>query len=132
MPDRGEQQDDQGSALAAGQVVEAAQVPLAPLDDDPSSVVSGSPSTAMASLAEYSGVEVGLWQMTPGVMTDVEADEVFVVLSGTATVVIEPDETAPRRTLHLVPGSIVRLTAGMRTVWTVTETLRKLYVAPEA
>lgn len=132
MPDRGEQQDDQGSALAAGQVVEAAQVPLAPLDDDPSSVVSGSPSTAMASLAEYSGVEVGLWQMTPGVMTDVEADEVFVVLSGTATVVIEPDEAAPRRTLHLVPGSIVRLTAGMRTIWTVTETLRKLYVAPGA
>lgn len=132
MPDRGEQQDGQGSALAAGQAVEAAQVPLAPLDDDPSSVVSGSPSTAMASLAEYSGVEIGLWQMTPGVMTDVEADEVFVVLSGTATVVIEPDETAPRRTLHLVPGSIVRLTAGMRTIWTVTETLRKLYVAPGA
>jgi uncharacterized cupin superfamily protein len=31
--------------------------------------------------------------------------------------------------VELAPGSVVRLTAGMRTTWTVRETLRKIYVA---
>jgi uncharacterized cupin superfamily protein len=30
----------------------------------------------------------------------------------------------------LAPGSVVRLTAGMRTIWTVRQTLRKVYVSP--
>lgn len=131
MPNQLESQDDPGAALPPGRAVDPAAVALIPVHDDPSSVVSGSPSTAMTTLVEYPGAEIGLWQMTPGVMTDIEADEVFVVLSGSATVVVEPDDVSARRTLHLVPGSVVRLTAGMRTTWTVTETLRKLYVAPE-
>ena len=62
--------------------------------------------------------------MTAGVMTDVEADEVFVVLSGSATVEFA-DGTTP---LNLGPGDVARLAAGTETVWTVTETLRKVYL----
>ncbi len=84
----------------------------------------GQPTTATVGLDEFGGVEIGVWEMTPGAMSDIEADEVFVVLSGTATV--EFADAAP--TLQLGPGDVVRLAAGSRTVWTVTETLRKVYL----
>lgn len=116
--------------LPAGVVVAAAGVALDAVAGDPADVVSGSPTTASRSLVDYGGVEIGLWEMTDGAMTDVEADEVFVVLAGQATVVIEADDVSPGRRLELSAGDVVRLTAGMRTTWTVHETLRKLYVAP--
>ncbi len=87
--------------------------------------VRGAPTTAVTELGEFNGLEVGVWEMSPGVMTDVEADEVFVVLSGAATVEFA-DDTA---TLTLGPGDVVRLAAGAQTVWTVTETLRKVYLS---
>jgi uncharacterized cupin superfamily protein len=62
--------------------------------------------------------------MTPGTMSDVEADEVFVVLSGSATV--EFGDGSP--TISIGPGDVVRLAEGAETVWTVTETLRKVYL----
>lgn len=86
--------------------------------------VAGEPTTAARTLTEIDGVEVGVWEMTPGTMSDVEAEEVFVVLSGSATVTFA-DETP---SLHLRAGDVVRLAAGAQTVWTVTETLRKVYV----
>ena len=67
-----------------------------------------------------------MWEHTPGASTDVEADEVFVVLAGSATVAFEDPAL---QSIELRPGSVVRLTAGMRTVWTVRETLRKVYFA---
>jgi uncharacterized cupin superfamily protein len=57
-------------------------------------------------------------------MRDVEAEELFVVLSGAATVEFDDDSPA----LALGAGDVVRLTKGARTVWTVTETLRKVYL----
>ena len=87
--------------------------------------VRGAPSTAASTLDEFGGFEVGVWEMTPGAMTDVEADEVFVVLAGAATVEF-PDGGDP---LPLGVGDVVRLAGGTRTVWTVTETLRKVYVS---
>ncbi|EID16790.1 cupin domain-containing protein [Mycolicibacterium phlei] len=82
------------------------------------------PTTAAVELGEFNGLEVGVWEMSPGVMTDVEADEVFVVLSGAATVEFADGTPA----LTLGPGDVVRLAAGAQTVWTVTETLRKVYL----
>ena len=90
----------------------------------PDQTVSGEPGTGAHTLIEFAGVEVGVWEMTPGVMTDVEADEVFVVLSGSATV--EFGDGSP--TISIGPGDVVRLAAGTETVWTVTETLRKIYL----
>jgi uncharacterized cupin superfamily protein len=93
-----------------------------PVPDDQS--VSGTPTTAGTAVGAFAGLEVGVWEMTPGVMRDVEADEVFVVVSGSATVEFADDSP----TLHLGPGDVVQLAAGAETVWTVTETLRKVYL----
>lgn len=90
----------------------------------PDQVADGQPRTGVGQLGKFGDLEVGVWEMTPGVMTDVEADEVFVVLSGSATVEFADGST----TLHLAPGDVVRLAEGAETVWTVTETLRKVYL----
>ncbi len=109
-------------ADAAGVVLEHEPVPEAQL-------VAGAPTTGWASLGEtVDGSEVGVWEMTPGAMSDVEADEVFVVLRGHATVEFSDGRPA----IELAPGSVARLDAGAETVWTVTETLRKVYVTPAA
>ncbi|WP_062387248.1 cupin domain-containing protein [Demequina iriomotensis] len=89
-------------------------------------VESGAPVAGAAALAEIGEIEVGVWEMTPGVATDTEADEVFVVLAGRATIEYLDPALPPA---EIGPGSMVWLTAGMRTRWTVTETLRKVYVA---
>ena len=68
--------------------------------------------------------EVGTWEMAPGTDHDTEVDEVFVVLTGRGTVTFEDGEV-----VELAPGTAVRLRAGERTTWVVTETLRKVYVA---
>lgn len=114
------------SGLGAGEAVDAAALDLAHGFLPTASVVSGVPTTATLPLAALGDTEVGVWEMTPGTATDTEADEVFVVLSGRAVIqFVSP--ALP--TLEVGPGSIVRLTEGMKTVWTVTETLRKVYVA---
>src|SRR3954469_18708372 len=107
-------------------VVHAATIDLdhEPVPADQS--VRGEPTTAATAVDEFGGLEVGVWEMTAGVMTDVEADEVFVVVSGSATVEFA-DDTA---TLRVGPGDVVRLAAGAETVWTVAETLRKVYLTP--
>jgi uncharacterized protein len=75
-------------------------------------------------LADLGEVAVGVWEMAPGTEDDTEVDEVFVVLAGRGTVAFEDGEV-----VELAPGVAVRLTAGERTTWTVTEALRKVYVA---
>ena len=101
----------------------AATVPTTPLD--PGTVVDGNPEAGSRALAAVSGVEVGVWEMTPGTATDVEVDEVFVVLAGSGTVSFDDDGEQ----VELAPGSVVRLRAGERTTWVVRETIRKIYVA---
>ena len=63
----------------------------------------------------------------PASSTDVEADEVFVVLAGRATVEVDGGPT-----LELGPGDVGILDAGDRTTWTVHETLRKVFLLPPA
>lgn len=115
--------------LIAGAVTDVAALPLAHEPVPHHQVVAGAPTTAYAELdVSADGTrELGIWEMTPGAMRDVEADEVFLVIAGRATVEFVDPALAP---IELTPGSIARLDAGMRTVWTVHETLRKLYVAP--
>ena len=103
---------------------EAARLDL-PLADVPEAQrIAGSPRTGAAKLGAFGGVNLGVWEMTPGTMRDVEIDEVFVVLHGAATV-----EFADGAITRLAPGDVVRLHAGQQTVWTVTETLRKVYLS---
>ena len=111
--------------LLPGTVTDAATIGLThdpvPLDQ----VVAGTPTTGFVGVDALGEVEVGVWEMTPGAMRDVEGDEVFVVLAGSATVAFEDPALA---VIELQAGSVVRLTAGLRTVWTVRETLRKVYL----
>jgi len=114
-------------AAAAGWVADAARTAIAHEPVAEAQRVAGTPSTGWAVLGSAaSGDEVGVWEMTPGAMSDTEADEVFVVLAGRATVEFVDEG----RTLELAPGAVVRLVAGARTVWTVHETLRKVYLTP--
>jgi len=106
--------------------VDATALPLVHEPLPPDAVVIGRPTTATHTLATLGEVEVGIWEMTPGTASDIEVDEVFVVLSGHAMIeFVEPALPA----IEVEAGSVVRLAEGQRTVWTVTETLRKVYVA---
>jgi uncharacterized protein len=92
-------------------------------DLDPAKVVAGDPEVRVLPLHDSDDLAVGIWQHSTGVSTDVEADEVFVVLSGRATI-----EVADGPTLEVGPGDVGLLPVGARTTWTVHETLRKIYV----
>ncbi|MFB7949067.1 cupin domain-containing protein [Kitasatospora phosalacinea] len=105
----------------------ALHVPDAELEPeplDPEQIVSGTPEVTGKVVRESAdGRRVhGIWQITPGVVTDTEADEVFVVLSGRATVEFQDGPV-----LELGPGDLAVLREGDRTTWTVHETLRKVY-----
>ncbi|QNP66886.1 cupin domain-containing protein [Streptomyces genisteinicus] len=105
----------------------AVHVPDVALDPEPlesGQILSGDPEVSGKVILESGdGRRVrGIWQITPGVVTDVEADEVFVVLSGSATIAVEGGPT-----FDVGPGDLAVLRAGDRTTWTVHETLRKVY-----
>ncbi|MFB7171830.1 cupin domain-containing protein [Streptomyces sp. NPDC056254] len=112
------------ASAPASFAVDVADVELEPEDLDPAQIVSGAPVVTGKVLWESAdGTQVrGIWQITPGVVTDVEANELFVVVSGRATV-----DVAGGATLEVGPGSACVLREGDKTVWTVHETLRKAY-----
>jgi uncharacterized cupin superfamily protein len=64
--------------------------------------------------------------MAPGTTTDVEIGEAFIVVSGAGRV--EFTDSTPG--IDLRPGDLVHLAEGAATTWTVTETLRKIYLCP--
>jgi uncharacterized cupin superfamily protein len=103
--------------------VDVAAAALEAYDLEPGDVLAGDPRTAEIGFATVGGAEIGIWEITPGTVKDVEKDEVFVVLSGEGSVSIEGGEV-----VELGPGSLVRLAAGERTVWEIRSTLRKVYV----
>ena len=90
---------------------------------DPGQVLDGDPEVRSLAIHDGDDLAVGVWQHSVGVSVDVEADEVFVVLSGRATV-----QVVDGPTLTLGPGDVGLLPAGARTTWTVQETLRKVYL----
>jgi uncharacterized cupin superfamily protein len=117
---------DAESGVDAGAGVDAHALDLPHEALPAATILSGSPTAALLPLAAVGDAEIGIWEMTPGTASDTEADEVFVVLSGHAVIEFVSPSLPP---LEVGPGSLVRLAEGMQTVWTVTETLRKVYVA---
>ena len=91
-------------------------------------VLEGAPATAERALwtSPDGTVEGGVWEITPGVSTDVEAPELFLVVSGRAVVEVQDGPT-----LELSPGVVGSFAGGERTVWRVHETLRKLYTVSD-
>lgn len=112
---------DAGSSPSPPVQVGEMALELEPLP--PGDVISGAPAAGSRTLGRLGSVEVGVWEMTAGAARDVEADEIFVVLAGRAT--IEFDDG---RSVVVGPGDVMTLVQGQRTVWTVTEPLRKVYV----
>lgn len=101
-----------------------ADADLEPDPLDPAQIVSGEPVVTGKVLWESpDGQQIrGIWQITPGVVTDTEANELFVVVSGRATIEVEGGSI-----LEVGPGDACVLREGDRTRWTVHETLRKAY-----
>ncbi|HEY7761402.1 MAG TPA: cupin domain-containing protein [Actinomycetota bacterium] len=102
----------------------AASVPLVPGELSPSQVLAGSPEVTEAVLSESADGRIvrGIWRITEGTVTDVEQDELFVVLEGRATIEIDGGPT-----LEVGPGDVCVLERGARTTWTVHEALRKVF-----
>lgn len=109
------------SRVVRASSLDDAELEVAPLAAE--QVVAGDPEVRVLPLHEAADLEVGVWQHGAGVSRDVEADEVFVVLSGRATVEVEDGPV-----LEVGPGDVGLLAAGSRTTWTVHEPLRKVYV----
>ena len=99
----------------------ATDVSLTPLPDDqcPGPVVA----TGATVLARTDAYEVGVWVHEAGVSTDVETDEVFVVIAGRGRVTLENGTV-----LELQPGTVGVLYAGSRTTWEIDEPLRKVWI----
>ncbi len=116
---------DADVALTAGQPLAASAVAVTHEELDAASVVDGLPTAGYTVLDTLGDTEIGIWEMSVGTATDTEEDEVFVVVSGRASIHFAADD----RTIVVGSGDVVRLTAGMHTTWTVTETLRKIYVS---
>ncbi|GAA3837780.1 MULTISPECIES: cupin domain-containing protein [Brevibacterium] len=85
-------------------------------------------TTAFAELGSIAGVDYGLWEMSVGAMRDIEGEEVFLVIDGTGRIEFDDPEQS---SIGLAPGSLVRLTEGMKTRWYIDDgPLRKLFIAP--
>ncbi|WP_062208752.1 cupin domain-containing protein [Demequina oxidasica] len=110
--------------LVSGAVVSASAVVI-PLESV--SADAPEPHAGLVSLATLGGSEVGVWEHSVGTSMDVEEDEIFVVVSGSATLEFDDGEQ-----LQVTAGDVVRLSAGTRTTWIVHETLRKIYVCQAA
>jgi uncharacterized cupin superfamily protein len=98
--------------------------PLQPDPLDPAQIVDGDPVTSDHVLfTSEDGLQIsGVWSCSPGVFTDVEVDETFVVIRGTASV-----QQVGGETIELAPGDMGVLKAGTETIWTVYEELVKGY-----
>lgn len=99
-------------------------VPLEAGELDPSTILAGSPEVTETVLSESPDGRIvrGIWRITEGVVTDVEQDELFVVIEGRATIEVEGGPT-----LEVAPGDVCVLERGARTTWTVHEALRKVF-----
>jgi uncharacterized cupin superfamily protein len=96
---------------------------------EPDQIVGGDPQVSgrVLDTSADGKVERGVWQHTAGVSRDTESDELFVVLTGRATIEVEDGPT-----LEVGPGDVGLLHAGDRTTWTVHEDLRKIFQTTSA
>ncbi|MFJ6415435.1 cupin domain-containing protein [Paeniglutamicibacter sp. NPDC091659] len=124
--------NDEQQALRGGSKVDVPALELEHEAVAPEQDGGDAPTTGAVGFGSLAGVDFGVWEMSTGTMFDVEAEEIFVVTAGRGTVVIGPFAGLPAQIVELFPGTLMRLSEGMKTVWTVTETLRKVYVTPGA
>ena len=105
--------------------METWSAPAMPVPLEPVVGAEGDQSAGSVDLGGFGDGSFGVWTITAGTSTDVEVDEVSVILAGRGAV--EDLDTGAE--VALTPGTVLRLAAGTRTRWTVVEPLRKVYVA---
>lgn len=113
--------------LDVATVLQALEIELEHEPVDADQVVEGAPTTGFVALAELDDWEVGVWEITPGTVTDVEVKEIFIILRGHA-ILRHGDGTE----VELRPGSVGRLDDGEETEWSVHERLRKIYITHQS
>lgn len=86
---------------------------------------SGDPQTSGITFFSGHGVEVGVWECTPGgwPIVDRPTTETMLLLAGTTT--ITPLDGEP---VELTEGDVFVLPKGWSGRWDITDTVRKLYV----
>ena len=85
----------------------------------------GSPEMAIRVLHEGPGIEVGVWECTPGGWAiDGRADTEIVRVLGGSGRITDLDGTVR----ELTPGTILVLPVGWSGRWDIDATLRKLYI----
>ena len=85
----------------------------------------GNPQTSLQILQDADGVEVGIWECTPGgwqILNRVDTETIMIV-SGKA-VLTNADGSA----VDLVAGVVVVMPKGWSGRWDVIETVRKVYI----
>lgn len=124
--------NERETALSGGTRVDVATLDLRHEAVAPDQNGGDNPTTGSVAFGTIGGADFGVWEMSTGTMYDVEAEEIFVITAGRGTAVIAPFGDAAEQSVELFPGSLMRLSEGMQTTWTVTETLRKVYVTPSS
>lgn len=84
-------------------------------------------STGSVPLESIAGLVGGVWEHSTGISTDVEQDEMFVVIAGRGRIVLDDGSV-----LDLKPGTVGVLRAGEKTRWEIDEPLRKVWFAADA
>ena len=79
--------------------------------------------TGFADMGETSSLKTGVWVHPVGISTDVEVDEVFVVIEGRGRIILKDGKI-----LQLFPGAVGTLHSGEETRWEIDETLKKVWV----
>ncbi|MFF2371653.1 cupin domain-containing protein [Agromyces sp. NPDC058110] len=95
----------------------------------PARVIAGDPQTAEHVLAVRDGLEVGVWEVTPGefASTKPAMGEVMQFLSGEGSIT-HADGSVTR----IAPGTVLALEPGWSGIWRVTATVRKVYTIYDA
>lgn len=89
---------------------------------------SGEPETSGITFFSGHGVDVGVWECTPGGWAIVNRPntETMMLLEGTVT--ITPADGEP---VELTEGDVFVLPKGWSGRWDITETVRKFYIVAE-
>jgi uncharacterized protein len=112
-----------GSETSKEPPVEMPFQPVTKLGSANTVLESDSPSTRSSALTLVGDREIGIWEVDPGIEHDVEVDEIFVVVSGSATITVDGHDP-----VDIGPGDVVHLAEGAKTTWEVHERLRKIYI----
>ncbi len=101
---------------------------IVPLESVPADEIDyGNPRQGSLTLGTIGRCEAGIWELRDGAVLDTEVDELFVVISGGATIKLLDEG----RSVDVKTGDVMRLNAGTRTRWIVKDHIRKVYLAAE-